>query len=204
MGSGYFFMEAREIKPKPDIHLFIVFDNDVSFVHFDADDDPDVYYIEDERLDDEKLWREPTFFDMFLDDISVAGEQGRRIIVLNYNPAVAQCVAAFFKFFKEFETEGRVQWHALSFFHSDEETVAYDTEWTDPILAKVYAIDSLNNFPWIEKIEVPAFEYFYHRDLLKLVLSEEDFNELDNADEEPYARLDNKEPPQIVWVVPRE
>jgi hypothetical protein len=67
------------------------------------------------------------------------------------------------------------------------------------LLAKVYAIDSLNYFPWIEKIEVPPDEHFYHRDLLRLVLDEADFKELDNEDEEPYARMDNGKPPLLTW-----
>jgi hypothetical protein len=201
MSSGYFFMEAKESDSKPDIHLFIVFDNEVSVVHFDQDDDPDVYYLEDERLDDKALWKDSgKFYDMFMDDLSVAGEQGKRIIVVNYNTMVAQCVAVLFK---EFENEKRIQWHAVSFFHSDQETEELGLNWTDVLLAKVYAIDSLNYFPWIEKIEVPSCKTLYHRDLLKLVLDEEDFKELDNEDEEPFARLDNKKPPQLTWTLAR-
>jgi hypothetical protein len=201
MGEKYFFMEARAIVPAPDIHLFIVFDNDVSAVHFDIDEDPDVYYLEDERLDDEELWKAPNdFYDMFLEDLNAAGKQGKRIIVIHYNTMVAQCTAAFFK---EFKQETRIQWHALSFFHNDEDTEYLGLNWTDSILAKVYAIDSLNYFPWIEKLEVPPDEFFCHRDLLKLVLDEAVFKELDNEDEEPYARMGNDKPPQLTWAISR-
>jgi hypothetical protein len=200
MGEKYFFMEAREIVPKPDIHLFIVFDNDVSTVWF-PEDDPDVYYLEDERLDDEELWKAPNdFYDMFLDDLNAAGEQGKRIIVIHYNTMVAQCTAAFFQ---EFKQETRILWHALSFFHNDEDTEGLGLNWTDSLLAKVYAIDSLNYFPWIEKLEVSPDKYFYHRDLMKLVLDEAAFKELDNEDEAPYARLDNGNPPQMTWKISR-
>jgi hypothetical protein len=199
MNNKYFFLEAREIESKPDIHLFIVFDNDVSAVRFDIDDDPDVYYLEDERLDNEELWKAPAdFYEMFLEDLNVAGEQGRRIIVIHYNTMVAQCTAAFFK---EFKGEKRIRWHALSFFHNDEDTEYLGLNWTDVLLAKVYAIDSLNYFPWIEKIEVPPDKHFCHRDLLKLVLDEAAFKELDNEDEEPYTRLDNDKPPQVTWAL---
>jgi hypothetical protein len=198
MSGGFLLMEAKlPPEPKPDVHLFIVFDNEVSVVDFDQDDDPDMYYLEDERLDDEKLWEDPnSFFDMFMDDIDVPGTQGKRIIVINYNPMVAQCVREFFKLF---EGEDRIRWHALSFFHSDEETEELGLNWTDVLLEKVYVIDSLNYFPWIQKLEVEPYEILYHRDLLRLVLDEEDFKELDNEDEEPFARMDNGKPPQLTW-----
>jgi hypothetical protein len=190
-------MEAKIPEEKPDVHLFVIFDNDVNDVRFDIEDDPDVYLLEDDRLDDEELWKDPVaFYNMFMDDLNVPGEEGRRIIIIHYNTMVAQCVNALFK---QFEEEKRIQWHAISFFHSDEDTEYLGLSWTDSILAKVYAIDSLNYFPWIEKIEVPPNEFLYHRDLLKMVLSEEDFNELDNEDEEPFARMDNHKPPQLIW-----
>jgi hypothetical protein len=191
-------MKVRELEPEPDVHLFIVFDNDVSAVDF-SEDDPDVYYLEDKRLDDQELWKAPNdFFDMFLQDLNVAGKEGKRVIIIHYNPMVAQCVAAFFK---EFEREKRIQWHAVSFFHNDKDTESIGLNWTDALLAKFYAIDSLNYFPWIEKIEVPTHEFFYHRDLLELVLDEAAFKKLDDEDEKPYARLDNGEPPQLTWNV---
>jgi hypothetical protein len=192
-------MEARlPPDPKPDVHLFVVFENDVSAVHFDAEFDPDVCYIEDERLDDESLWQDPTaFFDIFIKDmVAASGASGKRIIVLHYNPMVAQCVKAFFKYFEE---EKRIQWHALSFFHNDKDTEWLGLYWTDVLLAKFYAIDSMNYFPWIKKLEVGPDESFHHRDLLKLVLDETEFKRLDGEDEKPYARLDNDKPPQFTW-----
>jgi hypothetical protein len=199
MSGGYFVMEARlPDEPKPDVHLFVVFENDVSAVHFDGEDDPDVCYIEDERLDDENLWKDPhAFFNMFINDVdAAAGALGKRIIVLHYNPAVAQCVKAFFKYF---EGEERIQWHALSFFHTDKDTEWLGLNWSDVLLAKFYAIDSMNHFPWIKKLEVRPDAFFYHRDLLKLVLDKKEFKRLNNEDEEPYARMDNDKPPQITW-----
>jgi hypothetical protein len=198
MSGGFLLMEAKiPPEPKPDVHLFIVFDNDVSAAFFSQDDDPDVYYLEDERLDDEERWKDPdTYFEMFMDDMEVPGTQGRRIIVIHYNPMVAECVREFFKLF---EGENRIQWHALSFFHSDEETEELGLNWSDVLLAKVYAIDSLNYFPWIKKLEVEPDNTWFHRDLLRMVLDEEDFNELDNEDEEPYARTENNKPPQLTW-----
>ncbi|MDR2418334.1 MAG: hypothetical protein LBD79_04705 [Treponema sp.] len=197
MSRGYFTIGARiPPKPKPDVHLFIVFDNDVCDVLF-SEDDPDVYFLEDERLDDQELWNNTNeFFNMFMDDIDPAGQQGRRIIVIHYNPMTAQCVREFFKIF---EKQERIQWHTLSFFHNDEDTEGLGLNWSDVLMAKVYAIESMNNFPWIKKLEVEPYNTLYHRDLMKLVLSEEDFKELDDENEEPYARLDSKEPPQLTW-----
>lgn len=141
MGEKYFFMEARKLVPAPGIHLFIVFDNDVSAARFE-EDGPDAYYLEDECLDDEELWKAPNDFHvMFLDDLSVAGKQGKRIIVIRYNPMAAQCTAVFFK---QFEREKRIQRHALSFFYNDEDTEYLGLNWTDVILAKVYTTVSLN------------------------------------------------------------
>jgi hypothetical protein len=192
-------MEAKiPPEPKPDIHLFVVLENDVSAVHFDDEFDPDVYYIKDERLDDETLWKDPqAYFGMFMDDIGVAGKQGKRIIVIHYNAMVAQCVREFFKLFAG---EKRIQWHALSFFHSDKDTEYLGLNWSDVLLAKTYAIDGMNYYPWIKKLEVEADAFFYHRDLLELVLDEEDFKRLDNEEEEPFVRMDNDRPPQIIWV----
>jgi hypothetical protein len=197
-------MEARlPPDPKPDVHLFIVFDNNVSTIRFE-EEDPDVYFLEDERLEDQERWTDSDYYEWFLEDISEAGKQGKRIIFLRYNPMVAQCVPLFFKYF---EKEQRIRWHALSFFHSDEDTEYADFNWTDSILAKFYDIDSMNQFPWIRKIEVPLDETYYHRDLLRFVLSEEDFKELDNENEEPFARADPKDirkiikAPLLTWTV---
>jgi hypothetical protein len=75
--------------------------------------------------------------------------------------------------------------------------------WSDVITAKVYTIDSMNNFPVIKKIEVPPHTSFFHRDLLQLVLDEDEFKALDGEDEVPYDRLDNDKPPQLRWKVNR-
>jgi hypothetical protein len=199
MKKGYFSVAAETLPEKPDIHLFLVFDNDVSLIRVDLEFDPDVYYINDERLDDQKRWKNPdAFFDMFLKDISVAGKKGKRIIVVHYNPMVAQCVREFFKFF---EQEKRIQWHALSFFHDDAGTKLLGLNWRDVLLQKFYEIDSMNHYPWIKKLEVEPDKSLDHRTLLQMVLDEEEFEILDNEDEVLYIRIDNDKPPQVTWKV---
>jgi hypothetical protein len=192
--------EAEKPRAQSNNHIFFVFDNDVSDHIFDIEDDPDVYYIEDDRLDDEELWKDPnTFYEMFLDDLSEAGKQGKRIIIVHYNTIIAQCVKEFFKLF---ESEKHVKCHAVSFFHNDEDTEWLGLNWSDVLLQKEYVISSMNYFPWIQKLEIPVSKTLYHRDILKMILDEKDFQELDNEDEEPYARI-NGEPPLFTWELSR-
>jgi hypothetical protein len=199
MKNKTFSIQVKPLPVKPDVHLFFVLENDVSAISLDIDFDPDIYYVEDERLDDRELWKNPeAFFSMFLDDISEAGTLGKRIVVAHYNPMVAQCVRAFFTYF---EREKRIQWHALSFFHDDEGTKWLGLSWTDVLLEKVYELDSMSRYPWIQKLEVEPDKSINHRTLLQMVLDEEEFARLDNEDEEPYARVGNDEPPQLTWEI---
>ncbi|MDR0602232.1 MAG: hypothetical protein LBG42_07605 [Treponema sp.] len=62
------------------------------------------------------------------------------------------------------------------------------------------SICRLNNYPWIQKLEVEPDAFFCHTDLLQLVPDQEDFERLPDEDKTPCARADGI-PGPLAWHV---
>ena len=151
--------EEKTKNPLPFGICVIVFRHQVSFFDFSPFWNDYLYYIEDDRLNDPKEWNNlKTFAEIFVSNILKADKSDKSIFVIDYSPVSALCLKGYMKF----PRANPNRFFCLSFFHDDQTTSNIYTEFDDKTTSKEYLMDikfkiieSMINFPFIKKYEIP-------------------------------------------------
>jgi len=139
----------------------IIFRHPLSFFDFSPFWNDYLYYIEDSRLNDPKEWADKeSYAKIFTANFFKADKSDKSIFVIDYNPLVAALVKIYIE---KVPFPKPNKFFCLSFFHDDKATSNMYAEMEDktinhemPMDLKFQLIESMLNFPYIKKYEIPV------------------------------------------------
>jgi hypothetical protein len=139
--------------PGPLTNQVLIFEHGLSAIHYHHTFLEDVVRIDDPRLDDPALRREPAEYHKVLSEcFNQAGAAGKPATIMNFSPQAARLWEGLFAHIRK-EVGDKVRWFVFSFFHNEEETAELGA---DALKEKHKIVSQMNYYPWIERVEVPA------------------------------------------------
>ena len=132
----------------------------------DHDLELDIYRIQDNRLYNPFLWKDPfEYYDIFYENIRKAIEEEKGTILMIYNRSLAICTGHFHDLFRK---RRRNPVSCLYFYNNDKELASVCPESADFLVAESNAVyNEITQYPHIKKIEVPVGYKISFRSLLE-------------------------------------
>ena len=147
--------------------LDIVLMHPTSSYTIDPDLESDIYRVQDDRLYNPLLWRDPfEYYDIFYENMKKAIEEVKGTVLMIYNSPLATCTGHFHDLFSKWR---RNPVKCLYFYNSDEDLATVCPEIADDLVAESNAVyNEIAQYPHIKKIEVPVGFKLTFRGLLKV------------------------------------
>ena len=150
------------------IHKIVILINLASFFTFASDLEPDIcslvdlpFIIPREQEEQGKL------AGVYLEHLMLAALSEYSIILMNYNYLLGKTLETLREMPKK---PNAADWLFLSFFHNDSELTEVNTEKKEDLLGiKIKEIETMLDFPFIKKIEIPYRYQFTYQNLWKIL-----------------------------------
>jgi hypothetical protein len=157
--------------------LDIVLIHPASSYTIDPDLEHDIYRVQDNRLYNPFLWKDPyEYYDIFYENIKKAIEEAKGTVLMIYNQSLAICTGHFHDLFSK---RRRNPVSCLYFYNNDEDLASVCPESADFLVSESNAVyNEIAQYPHIKKIEVPVgFKINFYS-----LLQANDFGDFANVD----------------------